>query len=117
MNGKPNEETRSALAAAISKLDTGDSFNVIAFNHEIHLFSQSLEFATEQVIDKATQWICSNVIAGGDTNISLALTEVKTSVLFFIYSSTFSVNMCKHEDIYTVYICIYDSGPEKASFF
>lgn len=76
MQGKPIEGTKNALAAALSKLDHGDSFNVIAFNDEIHLFSLSLELATKKAIDKVTEWMSMNMVARGGTNILLPLNQV-----------------------------------------
>ncbi|XP_017223082.1 uncharacterized protein LOC108199667 isoform X1 [Daucus carota subsp. sativus] len=75
MQGKPIEGTKNALAAALSKLDHGDSFNVIAFNDEIHLFSLSLELATKKAIDKVTEWMSMNMVARGGTNILLPLNQ------------------------------------------
>lgn len=76
MRGKPLEGTKNALAAALSKLDHGDSFNVIAFNDEVHLFSLSMELATKKAIDKVTEWMSMNMIACGGTNILLPLNQV-----------------------------------------
>ncbi|CAK9155194.1 unnamed protein product [Ilex paraguariensis] len=75
MRGKPLEDTKNALSAALLKLDPEDSFSVIAFNGESYLFSSSLEFATKEAIENATQWISMNFIGGGDTNILLPLNQ------------------------------------------
>lgn len=75
MRGKPLEGTKNALAAALSKLDHGDSFNIIAFNDEVHLFSLSMELATKKAIDKVTDWMSVNMIARGGTNILLPLNQ------------------------------------------
>lgn len=75
MKGKPIEDTKEALCTALSKLDAQDLFNIIAFNSENYLFSSSLELATKTAIEKATQWIESNFIAGGGTNILNPLTQ------------------------------------------
>lgn len=76
MRGKPLEDTKNALVAALLKLDQGDSFNVIAFNDEIHLFSSSLELATEKTLDKVTEWMGTNLVAQGGTNMLLPLNQV-----------------------------------------
>ncbi|XP_016436297.1 uncharacterized protein LOC107762453 [Nicotiana tabacum] len=69
MKGKPIDDTKQALSVALSKLDPQDLFNIIAFNSEEYLFSSSLEVATKEAIDNATQWIDMNFIAGGGLNI------------------------------------------------
>ncbi|KAK1365161.1 Inter-alpha-trypsin inhibitor heavy chain [Heracleum sosnowskyi] len=75
MLGKPLEDTKNALVAALLKLDQGDSFNIIAFNDEIHLFSSSLELATEKTLDKVTEWMSTNLVAQGGTNMLLPLNQ------------------------------------------
>lgn len=75
MQGKPLEDTKNALVAAILKLDQGDFFNVIAFNDEIHLFSSSLELATEKTLDRVTEWMSANLVAQGGTNMLLPLNQ------------------------------------------
>ncbi|KAH9804688.1 VWFA domain-containing protein [Citrus sinensis] len=75
MQGKPLEDTKNALAVALSKLDPGDSFNIIAFNGETYLFSTSMELATKEAVERAHQWIGINFIAGGSTNICAPLTK------------------------------------------
>ncbi|WOH08994.1 hypothetical protein DCAR_0728445 [Daucus carota subsp. sativus] len=75
MRGKPLEDTKNALVAALLKLDKGDSFNVIAFNDEIHLFSSSLELATEKNLEKVTAWLSENLVAQGGTNMLLPMNQ------------------------------------------
>ncbi|XP_047259817.1 von Willebrand factor A domain-containing protein DDB_G0292028-like [Capsicum annuum] len=75
MKGKPIEATKQALCTALSKFDSQDLFNIIAFNSEKNLFSSSLELATKNTIENATQWIGTNFIAGGGTNILDPLTQ------------------------------------------
>ncbi|KAL8126141.1 hypothetical protein AgCh_013430 [Apium graveolens] len=65
MQRKPLEGTKNALVAALSKLDHGDSFNVIAFIDEVHIFSLSMELATKKAIEKVTDWMSMNLIARG----------------------------------------------------
>ena len=76
MRGRPLDDTRNVLSAAISKLDPEDSFSVIAFNGDTYLFSSSLEFATKEAVERAVEWMNVNFIAGGDTNISVPLNKV-----------------------------------------
>ncbi|XP_030943482.1 uncharacterized protein LOC115968278 isoform X2 [Quercus lobata] len=73
MRGKPIDDTKDALFAALSKLDPEDSFSIIAFNGETYLFSTSLELATKEAVERAIQWIIVNFVAGGATNILLPL--------------------------------------------
>uniref|UniRef100_A0A2P2JZ20 Inter-alpha-trypsin inhibitor heavy chain n=1 Tax=Rhizophora mucronata TaxID=61149 RepID=A0A2P2JZ20_RHIMU len=75
MEGKPLEGTKDALFAALSELDPTDSFNIIAFNGEIYLFSSSMQLATKETIASAIQWTNMNFIAGGGTNILLPLNK------------------------------------------
>lgn len=75
MQGKPLEDTKNALAVALSKLDPGDSFNIIGFNGDTYLFSTSVELATKEAVERANQWIGINFIAGGSTNICAPLTK------------------------------------------
>lgn len=76
MKGRTIEATKSAVVAAMSKLDQGDSFNVMAFNDQTYLYSSTLELATKEALQKATDWIGMNFIAGGGTNMSAALNQV-----------------------------------------
>ncbi|RWR95873.1 von Willebrand factor [Cinnamomum micranthum f. kanehirae] len=75
MQGKPLENARNAIATALSKLSPKDSFSIIAFNEETSAFSSSMEFATEEVIERATQWMSERCVAGGGTNILAPLNE------------------------------------------
>ncbi|KAL8119885.1 hypothetical protein AgCh_017126 [Apium graveolens] len=91
MRGKPLEDTKNALVAALLELDQRDSFNIIAFNDEIHLFSSSLELATEKTLDKVTEWMGANLVAQGGTNMLLPLNQALqmisnngTSIIFLI---------------------------------
>ncbi|KAM3741576.1 hypothetical protein ACB098_07G006400 [Castanea mollissima] len=69
MRGKPIDDTKDALFAALSKLDPEDSFSIIAFNGETYLFSTSLKLATKEAVERAIEWISVNFVAGGATNI------------------------------------------------
>ncbi|XP_057747759.1 uncharacterized protein LOC130966953 [Arachis stenosperma] len=70
MQGKLIEDTKSALSAALSKLNPDDSFNIIAFNAESRLFSKTMELASKDTVERAIEWINVNFVAGGGTNIS-----------------------------------------------
>ncbi|XP_027338364.1 von Willebrand factor A domain-containing protein DDB_G0286969-like [Abrus precatorius] len=69
MRGKLIDDTKNALSIALSKLDPDDSFSIIAFNGEIYQFSNSMELASKDAVERAIEWININFIAGGDTNI------------------------------------------------
>ncbi|KAH0728786.1 hypothetical protein KY290_003489 [Solanum tuberosum] len=75
MQGRPLENVKSALLAALSKLSPADTFNVIAFNGKSLLFSSSMEPSGKESIGKATQWIDQNFVAEGGTDISLPLNQ------------------------------------------
>ncbi|KAJ9547952.1 hypothetical protein OSB04_020495 [Centaurea solstitialis] len=75
MKGKTIEATKSALIAALSKLDQEDSFGIMAFNEQTHLYSSTLELATMESIKNATKWIETNFLPGGGTNIAIALDQ------------------------------------------
>ena len=76
MEGEPLEGTKNAISAALTNLDTLDSFNIIAFNGETYLFSSSMELASEDTVERAVEWMSMNFIAGGDTNILVPLKQV-----------------------------------------
>jgi len=82
MLGKLIEDTKNALFAALSKLNRDDSFNIIAFNGETYLFSKSMELASEDAVERATEWINVNFVAGGGTNISRPLSTVPLKYCF-----------------------------------
>ncbi|XVF74300.1 hypothetical protein PTKIN_Ptkin13bG0099100 [Pterospermum kingtungense] len=75
MQGHPIENVKSALLASLSKLNPQDSFNIIAFNGEIHLFSSTMVLASHGSIVNATEWLTSNLNADGGTNIMLPLKQ------------------------------------------
>ncbi|KAL6010595.1 hypothetical protein ACLOJK_001029 [Asimina triloba] len=84
MRGKQLENAKNALMSALFKLTPEDSFGIIAFNGETHLFSSSLESATMEVLERATKWMSDNIVAGGDTNI---MTPLSTAMEMFSTSS------------------------------
>ncbi|XP_022857885.1 uncharacterized protein LOC111378842 isoform X3 [Olea europaea var. sylvestris] len=75
MQGSPIENAKTALLAAISKLSPLDTFNIIAFNGSSSLFSSSMELATKEAIENASEWININLVAEGGTNISTPLDQ------------------------------------------
>ncbi|KAL2964510.1 hypothetical protein AAZX31_16G008300 [Glycine max] len=76
MKGTPLDNTKNALLTSLSQLSAQDTFNIIAFNGTVYLFSSSMERATEEAILNATTWVDTNFIANGDTNIMLPLTQL-----------------------------------------
>ncbi|KAI8544709.1 hypothetical protein RHMOL_Rhmol08G0316800 [Rhododendron molle] len=75
MREGPLENTKVALLAVLSKLSPLDYFNIIAFNESTQLFSSSLEPATKEAIENATQWISRSFVAERGTNILLPLNQ------------------------------------------
>lgn len=76
MAGSPLEGAKTAILSSLSKLNPQDTFNIIAFDGEVHLFSPSMELATEEATSKATEWIIKNLNGNGGTNILLPLQQV-----------------------------------------
>ncbi|KAL3824507.1 hypothetical protein ACJIZ3_020536 [Penstemon smallii] len=75
MRGKPLENVKAALLAALLKLNPVDTFNIIAFSESSLLFSSSSLLATKEVIEKASEWIRMNFVAQGGTNMSASLEQ------------------------------------------
>uniref|UniRef100_A0A1J3CYW8 von Willebrand factor A domain-containing protein n=1 Tax=Noccaea caerulescens TaxID=107243 RepID=A0A1J3CYW8_NOCCA len=73
MKWKPLEDVKKALLESLAKLEAEDVFNIIAFNDDILEFSTSMEFATDETISAVTEWLDSNLIASGGTNMMLPL--------------------------------------------
>ncbi|KAI3952098.1 hypothetical protein MKW92_019433 [Papaver armeniacum] len=75
MQGRPLKSVKDALFAALRNLNQEDSFSLIAFSGETFLFSSTLQLATTETIEKATQWMQTNFVAAGGTNILLPLSQ------------------------------------------
>ncbi|XP_024979152.1 uncharacterized protein LOC112516375 [Cynara cardunculus var. scolymus] len=75
MRDVPLEKSKYAIEASLSRLNEGDSFNIIAFNEGIQSFSSSLELATEEAITNATEWMWKKLYAGGGTNLICPLKQ------------------------------------------
>ncbi|VVA95058.1 unnamed protein product [Arabis nemorensis] len=75
MKWKPLEDVKKALLECLSKLKAEDVFNIIAFNDDILEFSTSMEFATDETISAVTEWLDTNLIASGGTNMLLPLQQ------------------------------------------
>lgn len=76
MRDEPLEKTKYEVVGSLWKLNEGDLFNILASNGETISFSSSLVFATEETITNATEWMNTNLIAQGGTNILLPLKQV-----------------------------------------
>ncbi|TVU46604.1 hypothetical protein EJB05_06149, partial [Eragrostis curvula] len=75
MQGKPLENVKSAMSAALSDLVQGDYFNIVVFNDELHSFSSSLEQVNEKTVESAIEWMNLNFVAKGGTDIMHPLSE------------------------------------------
>lgn len=74
MQDGPLEKSKDAVLGCLAELNQEDAFNIIAFNGDIQLFS-SLELATDEAITRATEWMNTNLIAEGGTNLLLPLKQ------------------------------------------
>jgi uncharacterized protein YegL len=75
MQGKPLESVKNAMYTTLSELVQGDYFNIITFNDELHSFSSCLEQVNEKTIENAREWVNTNFIAEGGTDIMHPLSE------------------------------------------
>ncbi|GJR01090.1 putative von Willebrand factor A [Tanacetum coccineum] len=75
MQDDPLEKSKDAVLGCLSELNQEDTFNIIAFNGDIQLFSSSLELATDEAITRATEWTTKSLIAEGGTNLLLPLKQ------------------------------------------
>ncbi|WVZ57241.1 hypothetical protein U9M48_007649 [Paspalum notatum var. saurae] len=75
MQGKPLESVKNAMSTTLSDLMQGDYFNIITFNDDVHSFSSSLEQVNEKTIGNAIEWMNSNFVAQGGTDIMRPLSE------------------------------------------
>lgn len=75
MQGTPLYCVKTALLASLSKLNPVDTFTIIAFNERSSLFSSSLVQATKEMTGKASEWMGTNFIGDGGTNISAPLNQ------------------------------------------
>lgn len=99
MQGKALDGVKNVLSTALSKLPPEDMFNIIAFNEDTRQFSESMEMATKDAVERALQWIEMNFVAGGGTDILLPLTKVSNlnSFPFILHADLFIVVDCQIE--------------------
>lgn len=76
MQGKLIDDTKNALLSALSKLNPDDLFTIIAFNGESYVFSKTMELASKDAVERASEWINMKFVAAGGTNISHPLNTV-----------------------------------------
>lgn len=81
MQGHPLENVKNGLQAILSKLNSEDRFNIIAFNNDMYLFSSTMELATQASILNATEWLDKSLNADGGTNMLLPLKKVPSVYL------------------------------------
>lgn len=96
MKWKPLEDVKKALLECLAKLEAEDVFNIIAFNDDILEFSTSMEFATDETISAVTEWLDSNLIANGGTNMLLPLQQVLLSTISLSFSKDIIVSQTLH---------------------
>ncbi|KAK1436917.1 hypothetical protein QVD17_02701 [Tagetes erecta] len=75
MRDDPIEKTKYEVIGSLWKLNEGDMFNILASNGEVISFASSLEFATEETVTNATEWMNTHLIARGGTNLLLPLKQ------------------------------------------
>ncbi|KAE8735296.1 TMEM184C protein [Hibiscus syriacus] len=73
MQGKSFESAKNAINTALSKLSPQDSFNIIAFCDETFLFSTSMVSASDEEVERASDWIAKDHSEGAGTNIFIPL--------------------------------------------
>lgn len=97
MQGKALDDVKNVLSTALSKLPPEDMFNIIAFNEDTRQFSESMEMATMDAVERALQWIKMNFVARGGTDILLPLTKVSNfnSFPFILHADLFIVGNCQ----------------------
>lgn len=105
MQGSAIENVKTAILAALPKLNPVDTFNVIAFNGSSLLFSPSLVPASKEMIGKASEWIGVNFIAEGGTNISAPLNQVFGLCTSQMMDYDLSSQLIKATEISMIFLC------------
>lgn len=86
MSGDPLEDARQALLFGLDSLNPEDSFNIIAFDHELTIFSSKMEHATSTALGRAREWAMTKCTARGGTDILEPLQQVRHCVVVLISS-------------------------------
>lgn len=77
MYGEPMDDALQALYFGLESLNPEDSFNIIAFDHELALFSPQMVRSTHQAIGQAREWATHKCTARGGTDILSPLQQVR----------------------------------------
>ncbi|HWP42010.1 MAG TPA: VIT domain-containing protein, partial [Blastocatellia bacterium] len=72
MMGGPILQARNALRACLRSLGPQDTFNILAFDHQIEWMSESASEVTQQAIERADRWL-DKLDARGGTEILEAI--------------------------------------------
>ncbi|XP_074288438.1 uncharacterized protein LOC141613590 isoform X2 [Silene latifolia] len=96
MAGAPLENVKQAVLGALSNFSQNDYFNIIAFNREIYMFSSSMELATQEALERASEWFSCKLVAEGDTNIMLPMKQ--------------ALEMVSHEDNSISFVFLVTDG-------
>ena len=88
MTGKPLENVNNAILAALSKLNLGDSFNIMTFSNDTSLFSTSMEPATPDTVERGIEWMNKNFVVADGTNVLPPLEKVLTLLTCSLKSLT-----------------------------
>ncbi|KAJ4755351.1 inter-alpha-trypsin inhibitor heavy chain-like protein [Rhynchospora pubera] len=80
MQRKPIESVKHAVFASLLELTDQDFFNIVSFSDDVCSFSTCLVPATEEMVESANQWMGTNLVTKGGTNISRPLNEVMESL-------------------------------------
>ncbi|XP_071685578.1 uncharacterized protein [Rutidosis leptorrhynchoides] len=75
MQDGPIQKVKYEIIGSLWKLNQEDSFNIVASNGQVKSFSTSLVMATKETITNATEWMNTNLIADGATNLLLPLEQ------------------------------------------
>lgn len=84
MSGEPLEDARQALFFGLDSLNPEDSFNIIAFDHELAIFSSRMDHATSTALGCAREWATTKCTARGGTDILKPLQQVRHCVVVLI---------------------------------
>jgi hypothetical protein len=69
MYGEPMEDALQALYFGLESLKPEDSFNIIAFDHELAFFAPQMVRSTHESIGQAREWATEKCTARGGTDI------------------------------------------------
>lgn len=76
MYGEPMDDALQALYFGLESLKPEDSFNIIAFDHELAFFSPQMVRSTSASIGQAREWATEKCKARGGTDILSPLQQV-----------------------------------------